>query len=112
MEHIESIEAKKPVSWYKDEINKTYRNLHEAIHREKEALRIYNSLMISVFELGYLATKSKDKDLKERYKRTYQLLEKEFKNVCDSVIARKGYSDYLKVLKQGRQQAYESEFRK
>lgn len=106
---MESNKVLNPLDWYRKEISKTYRNLQEAIKQEKNAIYQYNSLMISTFELGYLAVQSKDKEIKERYKNTYKVLEPEYHFVCDAVIKRKGYSDYLRLLKQERAEAYNYE---
>lgn len=106
---MESNKILKPLDWYRKEIAKTYRDLQEAIKQEKNAIHQYNSLMISTFELGYLAVQSKDTAIKERYKNTYKVLEREYHLVCDAVIKRKGYSDYLRLLKQERAEVLQNE---
>ena len=100
----------KSLSWYKKEINDIYRKLHQAVQDEKNAVHIYNSIMISCAEAGYQASlNKKDKELKEKFKRLYDILQKEYYHVVDCVIKRKGYSDYLHQLKGQRSEVFDNE---
>ena len=104
-----SSDTLKPLDWYNKEIKRVYKELHQAIEREKRAVREYNSLMLSVNEYGYKLSKHKTKEAKERYLTAYKVLVKEFERVTQATIERLGYSDYLHELKEKRSEAYDNE---